>query len=508
MIAPNPAHHWTRRDLLRGAAFGALAAPAGLWLAGCADDASTTAGSSTTGSTVPFDRTRPWWLQGDYAPVTKEVTATALEVRGALPSSLSGLYVKNGSNPPRANSPHWFFGDGMLHGVRLSNGKAEWYRNRYVQTNLYKGGFDFGEGGGAPGGGDNQSNVSAIWHGGRLLTSGEVGSPVEIDPSDLSTVGVYNFAGKLNSSFTAHPKIDPATGRMHSFGYGFADPFLTYHITEPDGTMSHVEPIDIPRSTMMHDFAITGTDAVFWDLPVVFKMDLALEMIKDPSAGIIPYVWEPEAGARIGIMPLAGGADAMTWYDIDPCYVFHGVNAYRDGDEVILDVCRLESMFVPGDSNFADAPPTLRRWTVDTASGKVSDDVIETKHSGDLPSRDPRRVGRKHRYGYLVATRDAEQTVDLGGVIKQDYDNDRREMWEPGATRHAGEPLFVVGDPADDADDAGWLLTFVHDDAADETVLAVLDASDVSAGPVAEVVMPQRVPYGFHATWIPEEDLA
>ena len=500
---------WSRREVIRRALIGAGAAHAGWLLAGCGTDEGAAPPRATTtvpGSTVPVDPSTPWWLQADYAPVAEEVTAEALDIRGALPPSLSGLYVKNTSNPQSGSSPHWFFGDGMVHGVRLSGGRADWYRNRYVRTDPYRDGRSFGTG--VPGGGNNQSNVSAIWHGQRLLTSGEVGSPFELDPVDLSTRGVFDFGGKLTSAFTAHPTIDPVTGRMHSFGYGFADPYLTYHITEADGTMSHVEAIDLPRSTMMHDFAITETDAIFWDLPVVFHMDLAVQMIQDPSSGIMPFVWEPDAGARIGIMPLDGGADRITWHDIDPCYVFHGVNAYRSGDEVIMDVCRMESVFDPKVTYAGLAgPATHRRWTVNTATGRVSDDVLEADHPGDLPGRDPRRVGREHRYGYLVGTRRATDTVDLGGIIKFDYRRGRQETWEPGSTRHAGEPLFVPGDPKDLGDDAGWLLTFVHDESAGETVLAVLDASDVPAGPVAEVVMPQRVPYGFHATWIPESDL-
>ena len=98
---------------------GAGLAPAGWMLAACGGDEAAPPGSSTTtrapGTTLPLDPERAWWLQADYAPVTEEVTATALEVRGALPPELSGLYVKNTSNPRHGVSPHWFFGDGMVH---------------------------------------------------------------------------------------------------------------------------------------------------------------------------------------------------------------------------------------------------------------------------------------------------------------------------------------------------------------------------------------------------------
>ncbi len=456
----------------------------------------TTAPATTApATTVAVDPSRPWWMQGNFAPVADEVTTTALAVRGALPPELNGLYVRNGSNPANGDSPHWFFGDGMVHGVRLDHGAATMYHNRYVDTVMYQAGAAFGQG--APGGASNQSNVSAIWHGNRLLTSGEVGLPYELDPADVTTIGPHDFGGRLTGAFTAHPKIDPATGRMHSFGYGFVPPYLTYHVIEPDGTMSHVETIDLPNSVMMHDFAITETDAVFWDLPVVFDLELAARYIDDPSGGAFPYQWRPDAGARIGVMPLTGGG-TVQWFEIDPCYVFHGINAFRRGSEVVVDVCRLDHVFVDGD--VLGGEPSLRRWAMDTGSGAVTDTVLDMDRTGDLPSRDPRRVGRDYRYAYLAETRDNPATAEFGGLIKRDMASGDYEAWDTGPHTHSGEWLFI---PADDGEDEGYLLSYVHDEAAGTSELVVLDATAVSRGPIARVQLPQRVPYGFHATWVP-----
>ena len=209
---------------------------------------------------------------------------------------------------------------------------------------------------------------------------------------------LIDFGGVLTQSLTAHPKIDPVSGRMHAFGYGFTAPYLWYYVIEPDGTMSSLQEVPLPRGTMIHDFAITETDVVFWDMPVVFDMQRAVEFINDPSAGIMPFVWQPEFGSRIGVMPLGGPTSAIRWFDLDPCYVFHGVNAFRRGDEVVVDVCRLASSFADNSDDIGDEA-SLRRWTVDTVSGRVTDDVLETDDPGDLPSRDPRLVGRAHRYG-------------------------------------------------------------------------------------------------------------
>ncbi len=484
-----------RRDVLRLAVLGAATVGLGP-LAGCGDTEPDDAAPPTT---APFDPEVPWWLQAGFAPVSEEVSSTELAVDGALPPELSGLYVRNGSNPRTGTSPHWFLGDGMVHGIRLDRGRAVSYANRYVRTPLYEASAGFGEG--VPGGEASQSNVSAIWHANRLLTSGEVGYPYELSPRDLSTKGAYDFGGRLTTSMTAHPKIDPSTGQMHFFGYGFVPPYLTYHVADADGTLIKSTEVPVPGPTMIHDFAITETDAVFWDLPVVFDLDAAVAMLDDPTGDVFPFLWDPSYGARIGVLPLGADGAEATWAEIDPCYVFHGVNAFRRGSDVVIDVCRHEEMFVEG--AVLGSGLALHRWTVDTERGTASDDEVDARSDMELPSRDLRRVGREHRHGYFVQNRPAEGTVDLGGVIKHDYRTGDREVWDPGPTEHGGEWLFV-DDPHGDGDDEGWLLGYLHDEAAVRTRFVVLDASDVAAGPVASVAVPQRVPYGFHAAWVPD----
>jgi carotenoid cleavage dioxygenase len=490
-----------RREALRLAGGALLALGAAPLLAACGGDGGGggATAASDAGTTVPLDPSKPWWLQRGFAPVTEEVSAEDLAVTGALPRALDGLYVRNGSNPRTGTSPHWFLGDGMVHGVRLERGRARWYRNRYVRTPLYEGSQGFGEG--VPGGTNTQSNVSAIWHADRLLTSGEVGLPYELSPEDLSTRGPHDFAGSLATSMTAHPKIDPSTGAMHFFGYGFVPPFLTYHVADAGGRLVHSTEVPVKGPTMIHDFAITETDVVFWELPVVFDLDAAIAMVNDPGSTEFPFRWDPAYGARVGVLPLGGAGSAIRWCDLDePCYVFHGVNAYRSGDEVVVDVCRHATMFEAGTALGSDL--SVRRWHVDTGRQRVRDEVVDGERPGELPSRDLRRTGREHRYAYYVDDRRSADTVDLGGVIKRDHRTGEHEVWDPGPTRHGGEWLFVADDGAT-GDDEGWLLGYVHDEATGTTELTVLDATDVPSGPVASVALPQRVPYGFHAAWVP-----
>ncbi|MBI2703980.1 MAG: carotenoid oxygenase family protein [Actinobacteria bacterium] len=453
------------------------------------------AGSVPAPGVEPFDAARPYWLQGNFAPVTDEVELTDLRVRGTLPADLDGLFLRNGSNPATGRSPHWFLGDGMVHAVRIEKGQARWYRNRFVQTPMYQQRAEM-LGSGAPGQANNQSNVSVFEHAGAVLTSGEVGWPYKLDPADLSTEP-YDFAGKLTTAMTAHPKIDPVTGEMHFFGYGFVPPYLTYHVAASDGTLRRSEEIALNGSFMIHDFAITDRDAIFWVLPVVFSLDDAIAAVSGAS-GKFPYRWDPSYGSKVGIIPLGGPASAVRWVDVDPCFVFHGTNAYRDGETIVVDVCRLPSAFKDG----ADLEPSaLHRWTFDLAEQQVTwRDQQLSDVQQDLPGIDRRFVGRKHRYGWYAGfENDGPAGFEFTGINRFDHQTGAMDRWDPGPHYRAGEAVVV---PRGAAEGDAWVVTFAYDRTRDASDFVVLDAMNMAAGPVGRVELPRRVPYGFHGWWV------
>ncbi len=494
-----------RRTLLTALGTGAAGITAAA-LTGCGSNSgggsarSTQPGVATTlsGPTVvpvAHDPTRPYWVQGNFAPVHTEETLTDLTMTGKLPAELSGLFVRNGSNPATGDALHWFLGDGMVHGVRLERGKAQWYRNRYVRTPLQQSGKGLMDFGGAPGKENNQSNVALVEHGGRLLSLGEVGWPFELSPQDMSTVGPFDFGGKLGPTMTAHPKVDPDTGRMHFFGYEFLRPALTYYAAAPDGTLDVVSPIAVEAATMIHDFAITDRDAVFWIGPVMFG--------PDPSGrSPIPFHWDPSGPSRIGVMPLDGSGDSIRWVDVPPSFAFHGYNAHRDGGDVVLRVHRADEAFGPK----GDLVPTyLTEWRIGTAGPSLTFAERQMHdRSMDLPSHDRRRTGRSTRHGWFVTTTtpDSDHGFELAGICHLDLRTGKEDLWDPGPSLRGGEPFFV---PAEGSrpDGDGWVMTFVWDRRTDRSSLAVFDAQDVAAGPVGEVQLPVRVPFGFHGTWIP-----
>ena len=312
---------------------------------------------------------------------------------GTIPAELDGRFVRNGANPFTGTSSHPFFGDGMVHGIRLRDGKAEWYRNRYVQTPFIANpSTDILDPSVLMDMKSSKANTHVIGHAGKVLALEEGHFPYVLD-GELDTVGPTDFDGVLNGSFTAHPKICPVTGELLAFGYSAFEPYLRYLRVSADGRLVQVENITVGGPTMMHDFNITRNNVVFMDLPAVFNMELAM-------SGEMPIRWDDNYPARLGVMPRDGSDEQVKWYDINPCYVFHPMNSYEDGDCIVLDVARFSHMW--RDSSMDFPPPDLWRFTIDTTTGKVREEQVDDR-SAEFPRVADSVIGRKHRYGYMMS---------------------------------------------------------------------------------------------------------
>ncbi|MGH0028747.1 MAG: carotenoid oxygenase family protein [Myxococcota bacterium] len=441
----------------------------------------------------------PWHMRGNYGPVKDELTAFDLPVTGAIPPELDGLYVRNGSNPKGAATSHWFFGDGMLHGVRLEKGKAVWYRNRWVRTPKLEGGLDAMDPAVMMDRTASAANTHVIGHAGRILALEEGHLPFEVD-AELGTLGCRDYDGRLTTAFTAHPKLCPETGELHFFGYGPVPPYLTYHVLDAKGELVHSAEIEVPGPTMMHDFITTRDHAIFMDLPVVFDLEKAL-------AGQVPIGWDESYGARVGVLPRMGTNDDIRWFEVDPCYVFHPMNAYTDGDKVVCDVGRHAYMWRDSMDDFA--PSYLHRWTFDLATGAVAEEQLDDVSHG-FPRVDDRKVGLRNRYGWVVAERPGSSGImDMNAaavVTKYDLATGTSQSHDLGPHGHPAEFVFAEAHPGA-GEDEGWALGYVYDDRSDSSDLVILDAQNPSAEAVARIHLPQRVPFGFHGSWIRAQDL-
>ncbi len=431
----------------------------------------------------------PFYMQGNFAPVANEVTAFDLEVEGAVPPDLCGLFVRNGPNPKNGDPGHWFLGDGMLHGVRLEGGRARWYRNRWVRTRCFEEDAQFLRDDASVDRTAAKANTSVIGHAGRILALVENAFPTEVT-GELETTGIHDFGGRLTTAMTAHPKLCPRTGELHFFGYHFLPPFLTYHRVDRDGALTYSAEIPVPGPTMMHDFAITDRHVIFMDLPVVFDFDLAL-------SGAFPYRWSDDYGARLGVMPRDGNADAIRWYEIEPCYVFHPLNAYDDGNAVVVDVARYRDLWRAGANQFA--PAAAHRWVIDLERGTVAESPVDDR-AIEFPRIDDRLTGRRHRYGYAVSNH-AGVSEQPAVLLKYDLDRGEVRQHDLGPGHSPAEAVFVPSSGRS-GEDEGFLLSFVYDAAVDRSELVILDANSFTSPPVARVKLPQRVPFGFHGNWI------
>lgn len=443
------------------------------------------------------DRSKPFHLRGNYAPVFDEVTETDLPIAGKLPSELTGLYVRNGANPHTGSSPHWFAGDGMLHGVRLDAGRASWYRNRYVRTKALAEPKTRGiKSDGTVDRTIGVNNTHVIRHAGKILSLVESSFPCEMSP-ELDTLGVYDFDGRLDTAMTAHPKICSITGEMHFFGYGFFAPYLTYHRVSAEGELVQSEVIDVPGPTMIHDFSITEHHVLFMDLPVVFDLDLAMK-------GGMPYRWDDDYGARIGVMPRGGAGSETRWFDVDPCYVFHPMNSFErasanGGTEVVFDTARYPELWRANSAKFNN-DASLHRWILDLDSGTVAEEALDDRLI-EFPRVHEELVGLKNRYGYAVGTRQIDDEPPRSELVKYDLETGASVAHDFGADQITGEAVFVPADAAT-AEDEGWLMSYVYDKPSDSSSLVVLDATDLAGTPVATVALPRRVPFGFHGSWL------
>jgi carotenoid cleavage dioxygenase len=424
---------------------------------------------SCTGS----DELNPY-LQGNFGPVEAESTVTDLQVTGSISAELAGRFLRNGPNPGSDINPgkhHWFIGQGMVHGVRLNDGRAEWYRSRLV--------------------GGSGANTNVIGHGGRTLAIVESGGL----PQDMS----YRLESQgdntsIGTGFTAHPKLDPDTGELHALCYDWAElrDHVRYVVVNKDGELAKEMDIPLPGMTMIHDMSLTENYVVIFDLPVTLSF-LALG-----TGASFPFRWDDDHEPRVGLLPRNGSAADIIWSPVKPNYAFHPMNAYEDASgNVVIDIVRYERMFdndVLGP--FGDSDPRLDRWTINPSARTVNEEVVDAR-AQEFPRCHPELNGKPYRYGYTVAVAD----YAFPTIYKHDLQTGNASEFSVGAGRHSAEPVFVPRAQAT-AEDDGYLFTYVYDEQKNVSDLLILDAQDLARPPIAQVHLPVRVPYGFHGNWV------
>ncbi len=460
-------------------------------------------------------RSSNFFLDGNFSPVANERDADDMEVAGAIPEDLRGHFLRVGPNPVHVFSEqayHTFDGDGMIHAIEFDKGAAR-YRNRFIENEgfelerkrgdwVYKGINSLMDPtpsripDGAPGA-KNLANTAFAFHGNTLYALHEPSQPTIVSLPGLETIGPTDFGGKLTHPFTAHPKIDKQTGEMMAYGYSFQAPFVTYSVINKQGELIHSTPITIPRPIFMHDFAVTEKYTLFLDFPIT--LDIGRAILGGPAVD-----FEPQYGSRVGVMPRYGTDQDVTWFDVETGVVIHTANAWDEGNEIVLQASRSQTADIAGagtseGNNLKENQGRLYEWRINLEKGSVAERTLSETPS-DFTRVNDDYACHKTRYVY-AGVFNTERAFTFDGIMKYDNESGITTEFIYGPNRHGGEAVFApkVGS---DCEDDGYLVCFVHDENAHRSECLIIDAQHLEAGPVATIVMPFRVPYGFHAGWV------
>lgn len=444
------------------------------------------------------------FLTGIHTPMNGELTLTDLKVTGQIPEALAGRYARIGPNPfkPDPRGHHWFLGDGMVHGIRLKDGKAEWYRNRYVRSQVLE-----AAGGPKAAPGPRRSerdgvNTNIVQIGGQITAIVEAGSSPAVLDDNLETVAYTDFGGTLSAPFTAHPHLDTGTGEFHAITYDALTPNTVWYVRlSPQGKVVRQIEIPVSNGPSIHECTITENYVLIFDLPVTFSMASLI------AGQGFPYRWNPAHQARVGLLPRDGSADDVIWCPVDPCYVFHAANSYEDAaGKVICDSAVYETMFSEGPEGPNGKPLGFERWTIDPAARRVERTTIDAA-AQEFPRPDERFFGQPYRHAWAIGIPSDGDPAFLGAqpLYHHDLRTGKRKAHDFGPDRIPGEFVFVPRSE-DAAEGDGWLMGFVIDAANETTDLVILDALNIDAIPVASVHIPHRIPPGFHGNWLPDLD--
>jgi carotenoid cleavage dioxygenase-like enzyme len=459
------------------------------------------------------------YLSGRYAPVSRESDADDLRVEGTLPADIDGVFMRNGPNPrfpPLGSYTYPLEGDGMIHAVWIGGGKAR-YRNRWVWTNGLKAEERAGRAlyGGimTPAFVDQKllgpdpdpgwpvkldAFINIVRHAGHFLALEEGTPPYEVT-GELGTIGRFDFGGGLPLGMCAHPRIDPVTGEMVVFRYDVTEPYLTWAVVAPDGSVTR-PPAPVPgisKAFMIHDFTITEHYVVFVIGPAILDAEAML------TGGSV-LNWRPDLGTRIVLVPRSGDGPVVS-AELEPFWVWHFANAYEDGGKVVADFPWWDTLsLAAGDRRAANGQRTpvsgrFSRVSVDPARA-TADLTHIGEGASEFPRIDDRLTGRRHRY-LTVGTASGQHDLTRGEhdrLVRWDMQTGQSQAWDTDAS--IGEVIFAARNGSAEELD-GYYMTLARGLPDDRSWLYIWDAAEFPSPPMARIAIPAAVPNGLHANW-------
>jgi carotenoid cleavage dioxygenase-like enzyme len=460
------------------------------------------------------------YLNGAWTPQHEEVTATQLDViEGAIPDDIDGIYLRNTEN--QLHQPlgryHPFDGDGMIHQIDFHGGTAS-YRNRWVRTRCFQAEQEAGEslwggladrpgtskrpGFGAHGSLKDSSSTDIIVHAGKAIsTFYQCGEGYMLDPETLEPLGLAPWVPL--DGISAHPKVDERTGELLFFNYAKHAPYMHYGVVDRSGTLTHYIPVPLPGPRLPHDMTFSEHWSIVNDLPVFWDAELLKRNIHAARL-------HEGLPARFALIPRHGGPEEIRWFEATPTYVLHFLNAYEEGEEVVMDGYFQENptpaplenpdgyghlMAYVDEHSFR---PKLHRWRFNLADGTTREERLDDRVL-EFGMINQRVAGHRHRYVYSTTTKPG--WFLFNGFVKHDLDTG--ESWEVMLPegRYASEAPFAPRSNAVDEDD-GYLVSFIIDELAGTSECVLIDCKRFADGPVCRIALPHKISSGTHAHWV------
>ena len=463
-------------------------------------------------------------LDGNSAPVTQECFSDSMTVIGEVPKDLNGMYFRNGPNA--FYQPDWRYhaydGDGMVHAVQFDHGKVT-YRNRWVQTQGLQeeraAGHSLWKGLKEPMRQDrpdqplkNTANTDVKFHAGRLVTMWyRSGMPYALDPVTLETLGTADYDGAFDK-ISAHSRPDVHTGELMFFDYSLTAPYMQYGVIGPDRKLRSKIEIPLSGPRLPHDMAVTENYSILHDFPLWPDAEAL-------KAGRYKVRFHADQPSRFAVVPRHGTADQIRWFEAKPTYMLHVVNAWEEGDEIVMvgtpyrihetadgepDARRLERTINQRQRDFM-----LYEWRFDLKTGKTHERVIDDVLNTEFPVINGAYQGRKNQFSYNVLfPQGGREEPRFPGLVKYDITTGGYVAYSAGPQYFYNEPGFAPRDNSQSEDD-GYLVMPVWNPVDARSEIQVFDClgARLAEGPVARILLPQRIPHGFHATFVSAKTL-
>jgi carotenoid cleavage dioxygenase-like enzyme len=478
--------------------------------------------------TAPFPQAMDFI--GHNAPSRVEAEIYDLVIEGTLPEDLQGSWyqtVPDPQFPPKLGWDTFLSGDGMVRMFRFQDGHVD-FKQRYVRTERWQlerqarralyGAYrnPFTDDPSVRGKGRGVANTTPIFHGGRLFALKEDSRPWEVDPDTLETLGEWSYEGNLRSqTVTAHPRLDPATGELHFFGYeagGLATRDVAYCVANKDGELVREEWFQVPYCALMHDFAVTREHVIFPGFPIVAE----LERLR---AGGAHWAWDASKESFIGIMPRHGRVDQMRWFRAPACSVFHFINSYTEGNKVHVDMCVSDVpafAFIREAGNLHIPPQDVRgnlvRWTFDLSKPGDRPEEQILAPSGDFPRIATKDSMVDYDIAYYGRVDTSFGPPILSGPVGAGFNMlSRLEVKSGKMTNLFAGPARTIQEhvhiPSSKLGHEGYLVYIVDRHDENQAELHVTEAQHLDKGPIARILVPLRLRSGVHANWVPARAL-